>query len=88
MGDIIDWSEQKQAAKVGAHASVVVANILRIRSGSNGAGVQEQYKGSPEMIVVTFGRVRSLSFPGKSNADWYLVWRHCVYGRYVGSRFR
>jgi NADH dehydrogenase FAD-containing subunit len=54
-GDIIDWNEQKQAAKVDAHAGVVTANVLSIIGGKDAT---TQYKGSSELIVVTNGKVR------------------------------
>ncbi|EFI27389.1 hypothetical protein CC1G_14860 [Coprinopsis cinerea okayama7 len=52
-GDIIDWKEQKQAAKAPAHGAVVASNILTLL---NGTGELVPYKGSTEIIVVTFGR--------------------------------
>lgn len=56
VGDIIEWTEQKQAGKVGGHSGVVAANIITLTSGTN-VGALKEYKGSPELIVVTFGRV-------------------------------
>ncbi|KAF9647860.1 FAD/NAD(P)-binding domain-containing protein [Thelephora ganbajun] len=53
LGDIIDWNEQKQLFKIGGHASVIMANILSLLSGSK---PQKQYKTGPEVIVVTNGR--------------------------------
>jgi NADH dehydrogenase FAD-containing subunit len=53
-GDIIDWDEQKQAGKVDGHAGVVTANVLSIMAGNEAKTI---YKGSPEMIVVTNGKV-------------------------------
>ncbi|KAG9314067.1 FAD/NAD(P)-binding domain-containing protein [Chiua virens] len=52
--DVIEWREQKQAAKVASHAGVVVQNILKVLDGkSDGLA---NYGGSPEMIVITNGR--------------------------------
>ncbi|CAL1709321.1 unnamed protein product [Somion occarium] len=53
LGDIIDWPEQKQAAKTKAHADVVAANI---QSYLTGQPLSKVYKGSPEMIVVPLGK--------------------------------
>jgi len=54
LGDIIDWNEQKQAAKTSGHGGVIAANILSVLGGSK---PQKQYKTGPEMILVTNGRV-------------------------------
>ena len=59
VGDIIDWEEQKQAAKVGTHASVVAANVLSFVSGQP---VKKVYGGSPELIIVPVGKVAFRSF--------------------------
>lgn len=53
-GDIIDWAEQKQAAKTHAHAAVVTANILSNLAGKKSA---KEYKGSYELVVITNGKV-------------------------------
>lgn len=53
-GDIIDWNEQKQAAKTTAHAAVVSPNVL---SYLQGKPVSKVYKGSMELIVITNGKV-------------------------------
>lgn len=55
VGDIIDWKEQKQAAKAGGHAPVVVANVVNLLAGRPG---RKEYGGFPEMIMITNGRVR------------------------------
>ncbi|KAI0629813.1 FAD/NAD-P-binding domain-containing protein [Trametes polyzona] len=52
-GDIIDWEEQKQAAKAGTHAQVVSANVLSFLQGKP---LKKVYKGSPELIVIPLGR--------------------------------
>lgn len=54
-GDVIDWQEQKQAAKVAGHAGVIIANILSEIAGQTPT---KQYKGSYELVVVTNGKVR------------------------------
>lgn len=54
LGDIIDWNEQKQAAKTSGHSAVVVPNVLSLLNGSK---LQKQYKSGPEMILLTNGRV-------------------------------
>lgn len=56
-GDVIDWAEQKAAAKVEGHAKVVAANII---SAIQGKPTVALYKGSLEMIVLTNGKVCSL----------------------------
>ena len=55
VGDIIDWKEQKQAAKANGHGPVVVANVLRFLAGQP---VREEYTGYPEMIMIINGNVR------------------------------
>jgi hypothetical protein len=55
VGDIIDWKEQKQAAKANGHGPVVVANIVNLLAGQP---VQKEYGGFPEMIMITNGKVR------------------------------
>lgn len=54
IGDIVDWNEQKQAAKASGHATTITANVLSLLSGSK---PQKEYKTGPEMILVTNGRV-------------------------------
>lgn len=54
-GDIIDWKEQKQAAKANEHAAVVVANVLNFLADKP---VQKEYTGFPEIIMITNGKVR------------------------------
>jgi NADH dehydrogenase FAD-containing subunit len=54
LGDIIDWTEQKQAAKLMWHVPVVVGNIV---SFLNGATPTKKYTGATEMIVITNGKV-------------------------------
>lgn len=55
VGDIIDWKEQKQAAKANGHGPVVVANILNLLADRP---ARKEYGGFPEMIMITNGKVR------------------------------
>jgi apoptosis-inducing factor 2 len=86
VGDIIEWNEQKQAGKVGAHSGVVAPNVLTLASGTGGA--LKEYKGSSELIVVTFGRVRVAASSRSALRMWYssslLVWRYWVLWRPLG----
>lgn len=77
LGDIIDWPEQKQAAKTKAHADVVAANI---QSYLTGQPLSKVYKGSPEMIVVPLGKA-SHSLPAFHALR---VDRHCFVERGFG----
>ncbi|EAU86985.1 hypothetical protein CC1G_08456 [Coprinopsis cinerea okayama7 len=61
VGDIIDWNEQKQAAKAPAHGAIVAANIVTLVSGS---GALTEYKGSSEIILVTAGRNGGIAYLG------------------------
>jgi hypothetical protein len=56
LGDIIDWQEQRQAAKIPAHAGVVAKNVLSLL---NDRAATAEYKGSPEITIVTLGPVRT-----------------------------
>ncbi|KJA17680.1 hypothetical protein HYPSUDRAFT_1008823 [Hypholoma sublateritium FD-334 SS-4] len=53
-GDIIEWKEQKQAAKAPNHALVVVHNTLVLLGLSKKAAIP--YKGSSELIIITNGK--------------------------------
>jgi len=53
VGDIVDWKEQKQAAKANGHGPVVVANVLHFLAGQP---VRKEYGGFPEMIMITNGK--------------------------------
>lgn len=66
IGDIIDWREQKQAAKAPSHAAVAAANVA---SFLNGAPQRSVYKGSVEMIVLPIGKVRCVSTSLNCRAD-------------------
>ena len=54
IGDVIDWAEQKQAAKAPKHAQIAAANIL---SQLNGSPATKKYTGQPELIIITNGKV-------------------------------
>jgi len=57
LGDIIDWKEQKQAAKAVGHITIVSNNILTL------VGLKssfKNYKGSIEMIALTNGKASFL----------------------------
>ncbi len=54
VGDIIDWKEQKQAAKANTHIKVVAANVLSFLQGKP---LKQKYKGSAEMILIPLGKV-------------------------------
>jgi len=53
-GDIIEWKEQKQAAKAPNHASVIAKNAFALLEKNK---PKVKYMGSPELIAVSFGRV-------------------------------
>ncbi|KAF8273459.1 FAD/NAD-P-binding domain-containing protein [Lactarius quietus] len=61
IGDVIDWSEQKQAAKAVKHADVAAANII---SQVNGGSASKKYTGQPELIVLTNGKKQGVSYMG------------------------
>jgi apoptosis-inducing factor 2 len=67
LGDIIDWKEQKQAAKVALGLTgVVVNNVLEVLKEINGVSASgtklKEYKGSTEMIIVTNGKSQGLGY--------------------------
>lgn len=53
-GDIIAFEEQKQMAKVGGHAAVLIANILSLIEGKE---PKKNYTGTFEGIFITNGKV-------------------------------
>ncbi|KAH9048426.1 FAD/NAD-P-binding domain-containing protein [Lactarius hengduanensis] len=59
IGDVIDWSEQKQLAKAPKHAQIAAANIL---SQLNGGSPGKQYTGQPELIIITNGKKQGTSY--------------------------
>jgi NADH dehydrogenase FAD-containing subunit len=62
IGDIVDIQEQKQAAKVKAHADIVAENVLLVLG--ERPGELKEYKGSSELIVITNGRNGGVSYFG------------------------
>ncbi|KAJ8487258.1 hypothetical protein ONZ51_g4281 [Trametes cubensis] len=60
-GDIIEWKEQKQAAKAGTHAAVVAANVVSFLEGKP---YKKVYKGSYEMILIPLGRTGGAGYLG------------------------
>jgi NADH dehydrogenase FAD-containing subunit len=53
IGDAVDNTEQKQAAKAAAHAAIVGGNVIALLEGK----ALNPYKGSSEMIAITLGKV-------------------------------
>ncbi|KAG9021854.1 hypothetical protein FS837_006925 [Tulasnella sp. UAMH 9824] len=74
-GDVIDWDEQKQLAKVPGHAGVVVANIL---ASIQGKPASKTYKGPPmEVILLPAGPTKGVAYFG-------MLWG-LVFGDWVTS---
>lgn len=74
-GDIIAWTEQKQAGKAPNHAAVVAPNIISFLAGQP---LKKVYKGSTEMILIPIGKVSSISRKHAANEAQSLVsaiWR-------------
>ncbi|KAJ7151223.1 hypothetical protein C8R46DRAFT_1123597 [Mycena filopes] len=59
-GDIVEWKEQKQAIKAGAHAQLVTKNILSYIKGGSLKG----YSTSFEAIVLTNGKRGGVTYLG------------------------
>ena len=57
LGDVIDFPEQKQLAKVAGHLNVIAPNVLSVLQGEEPKKV---YKGGFEAIFITLGQVRCL----------------------------
>jgi apoptosis-inducing factor 2 len=53
-GDAIEWDEQKQVTKYGAHASVIVENIVALLQKKQPSAL---YSGSYELISISNGRI-------------------------------
>jgi len=53
-GDIIEWEEEKQVGKTAGQAAVVAKNIISYLANKP---LKKQYNGSPEMIILTNGKV-------------------------------
>ncbi|KAG1813307.1 uncharacterized protein BJ212DRAFT_1367735 [Suillus subaureus] len=72
LGDIIEWTEQKQVAKLMWHVPVVVTNVVGFL---NGVTPTKKYAGAPEMIVITNGRKGGMGyfgfFGGFTLGDWF-----------------
>ncbi|OJA19575.1 NADH dehydrogenase FAD-containing subunit [Rhizopogon vesiculosus] len=72
LGDVIEWTEQKQVAKLRWHVPIVIANILGLL---NGATLTKKYAGAPELIVITNGRNGGMGyfsfFGGFTLGDWF-----------------
>jgi len=70
-GDVIEWKEQKQAAKSSGHGQLVAANILA----QLGGRALKDYKGATEMIVATNGKGGGVSYLdflwGLMFGDWF-----------------
>lgn len=65
-GDVIEWKEQKQAAKAGPHGTLIGNNILALLNG----GKLKDYKGALEMILATNGKSGGVAYIG---ALWGLM---------------
>jgi len=61
IGDVIDWEEQKQAAKAAKHAQIAATNVL---AQLNTGAPKTNYSGQPELIIITNGKKRGISFMG------------------------
>ncbi|KAG8966180.1 hypothetical protein FRC03_012370 [Tulasnella sp. 419] len=59
IGDIIEWKEQKQVAKISTHSSVLIANLLSAIKGSKGT---KEYKGFMEGIAMPFGPDKGVGY--------------------------
>ncbi|THH12799.1 hypothetical protein EW146_g7352 [Bondarzewia mesenterica] len=60
-GDAIEWDEQKQLAKYAKHGDVVVANVLSYLAHT---APSAEYKGNPELIVITNGKNAGVAYFG------------------------
>ncbi|ETW87003.1 hypothetical protein HETIRDRAFT_30822 [Heterobasidion irregulare TC 32-1] len=60
-GDAIDWDEQKQVAKYPAHGDVIIKNVLAVLEKRTSTA---QYKGGPELIIVTNGKNAGVAYLG------------------------
>lgn len=72
VGDVIDWAEQKQLAKIPGHVSVVVPNILAATRNQQPPKV---YKGGMEGILLPAGPNRGIGYLpllwGIILGDWF-----------------
>lgn len=63
LGDLIEWDEQKTAAKAQmGHAPIVAKNVELYLKGVDVSKAGKIYKGSMEMILVSNGRVSVYTF--------------------------
>ncbi|KAF5364780.1 hypothetical protein D9758_009319 [Tetrapyrgos nigripes] len=67
LGDIIEWKEQKQAAKANlGHSGVVINNVTQylkdVEGGADKGKKMKEYKGSIEMMLVTNGKSSGLGY--------------------------
>ncbi|PPR02371.1 hypothetical protein CVT24_011712 [Panaeolus cyanescens] len=60
-GDIIDWEEQKQAAKCTGHSAVIAKNVTALSRAQTPSAV---YKGQTEAILISIGKSRGTAFIG------------------------
>lgn len=87
IGDVIDWQEQKQAAKAPKHAQIAAANIL---SQISGGPAKKSYTSQTELIIVTNGKVRCCSSHSSPFAHLLTTChviaevRHLIYGHALG----
>ncbi|KAI0262522.1 FAD/NAD-P-binding domain-containing protein [Gloeopeniophorella convolvens] len=77
IGDVIDYAEQKQAAKAPKHAQIAAANIL---AQLGGGAAQKRYTGQPELIIVTNGKKQGASYVG-------MLWG-IVFGNWFSSTMK
>jgi hypothetical protein len=68
-GDIIEWEEEKQVGKTAGQVAVVAKNIINYLANKP---LKKQYNGSPEMIILTNGKVWASASPDVSLPDYLL----------------
>ncbi|KAI0770726.1 FAD/NAD-P-binding domain-containing protein [Fomes fomentarius] len=71
LGDIIDWKEEKQAAKIAGQSAAVIANLYSFLAG---VPSKKAYKGSTEAIIIPLGKTGGAGwvgfFGGIMLGDW------------------
>ncbi|KAJ4000948.1 hypothetical protein F5050DRAFT_1561871 [Lentinula boryana] len=81
VGDLIEWDEQKTAAKAQmGHAPVVAKNVELYLQGADLSKVGKIYKGSMEMIMVSNGR--------KTGMGWMGAMGGVLFGPFLTSRIK
>ncbi|KAJ3901052.1 hypothetical protein F5879DRAFT_885980 [Lentinula edodes] len=81
LGDLIEWDEQKTAAKAQmGHAPVVAKNVELYLKGVDVSEVGKIYKGSMEMILVSNGM--------KSGMGWMDAMGGIIFGPFLTSRIK